>query len=170
MSKLTSLSHKPYRKVAWTQPFVGGFKGSNTTGYVFRLPFKLYRLRCIQFTVLSTTATATNDYFDLQGWDIDAGSANADMFTFSQKSITAAKTYIMHVDSKKCGYYTSGTTKFQADTSLQIVPKEKNIFSTNEDTNVPAENRGMLPYIAFSGSPTSVYYEGYVVVDPVDQF
>jgi hypothetical protein len=169
MAKPTSLSHKPYRKVAWTQPFVGSFKSSNATGLVLRVPFKLYRLRCVMLTILDSTETGS-DTVDLQGWDISAGSANADMFTFTAAAVVDSRTYVLHADKKQAGYYTSGTTNFQNSDSLQIVPKEKNLFSTTYDENVPAENRGMLPYLVWGGSPTAVYYEGYVVVDPVDDF
>lgn len=168
MSK-QSLLGKGVGVPAWTQPVPLPFNSTSNSAIKLYVPFKYYKVRSLVLTITAFTATGT-DTIDLQGYDIDGGSANADMFTLTPVNIVLNKTYVFHVDASKCGYYTDGTALFTADTSLQIVPLDGNLFSTVNDANIPAENRGMFPYIAFGGSPTAVTSQGILFVDPLDTF
>jgi len=172
--KKSNVTHKPYDKVAWTQPWWWTSEPtdgtSTTTLYLPFIPFRYYRLRSVIVHASAHTASGTDDTWDLQGYDIDGGSGNADMFTFTPEDLAALKTYVMHVDASKCGYYTFGSSLFTADTGLQIVPKVINLFSTVDDSDIPAENRGMVPAIVIAGSPTALTYQVSFGIDPVDDW
>lgn len=167
MSDKGTFANQPYGKVAWTQPYTICFSSTNTTGFFIPVPFKYYRLRSVMLTVAAYTASGT-DTFDLQGWDISAGSANADMFTFTPETIVASKTYVLHVEASQSGAFVSGTSDFAVDSGNQIVAKEGNLFSTVNDTDIIAENRGMLPYITYGATaPTAITMNVVAAIDPV---
>lgn len=160
------------RAVAWTQPVCLSYENSDTTGVHLAIPFLYYRVRAVVVHVLSATESGA-DTWDLQGWDLAGGAVNADMFTLPAQDIVANRISIIHSDEAKSGYYTTSDSSadgFTQSSSMQLVTKSKNFFSTIEDTDVPSENRAMIPYIDFPAPPTAIDMKIQLFVDPVGAF